>query len=348
MLRFFLFINACVIAMTLAAYLSASTAPTTTWLFYFFGLAYPWFLLGNLGFIFLWYFKKKRYWLYSLLTLLLGWSNIGKYWGTSLWSGAESAKNIKILTYNTGGYSTATEKIDLNQSRIAINAFLQDTKPDIICYQEHCIGEACIKEQYDKYSFLKSFYAAHPVSKPLTIFSKFPVINSGCVALSETYNDAIFADLNINGTMVRVYCVHLKSNSVSNRTTSLIENHVVNRESAETSRFVLGVVKRAYSERGKQAEQLRKHIDSSPYPVIIGGDFNDTPQTYTYATISENLLDAWQERGFGRGSTYAGAIPFLRIDFLLSNKKIPVVDCHIHRDIPFSDHYPVSAVFKVF
>jgi endonuclease/exonuclease/phosphatase family metal-dependent hydrolase len=348
MLRFLLFINACVIAMTLAAYLSASTAPATTWLFYFFGLAYPWFLLGNLGFMILWFLKKKRYWLYSLLTLLVGWSNIGKFWGTSLWSGAESAKNVKILTCNIGGGSAITEKMDLNQYRIELNSFLNEVKPDIICYQEHCVSDACIKEQYDKYPFLKSFYAAHPIAKSLTIFSKFPVINSGCVGLSTTYNDAIFADLNINGSMVRVYCVHLKSNSVSNRTTSLIENHVINKETAETSRFVLGVVKRTYSDRAIQAEILRKHIESSPYPVIIGGDFNDTPQTYTYATISENLLDAWQERGFGRGSTYAGAIPFLRIDFLLSDKKIPVVDCHVHRDFLFSDHYPVSGVFKVF
>ena len=345
MKKLLLLFNAGLIFFTLISYLSASTSPASTKLFYFVGLAYPWLLIFNILFIGFWLFKKQRYWLYSLAVLLIGWGSLTKYWGLSLTGGSTKKQTIKILTYNTGGFEYDTEDRSEIPKRIAqANALFTENKPDIICFQEYAETHKTAAEQARVFPYFSNFYIVHPVEKSLLILSKYPVVNSGFLNFETGNNDVIFADINVNSSLTRVYCVHLKSNSVSGRTTTLIKNKEFDKASASTSRSVLSQVKKEYSVRAEQAEKLKKHIEQSPYPVIVCGDFNDTPQTYTYATVAENLQDSWQEKGFGRGSTYAGAIPFLRIDYILTSKKFDIIDCDVLRSASFSDHYPVSAV----
>ena len=345
MRKLLLILNTGLIFFTLMSYLSASTSPETTKIFYFIGLAYPWLLISNLLFIGFWLIKKQRYWLYSLVVLLIGWGNITKYWGLSLSDGSTKKQTIKVLTYNTGGFEYDIEtKEEFSKRILEVNIFLAKEKPDIVCFQEYIDKHKAVIENAQRFPYLGNFYTAHPVEKSLLIFSKYPILNTGFLNFDTGNNDVIFADINVNGSLTRVYCAHFKSNSVSERTTSLIKNKDFDKESAAASRSVLSQVKKQYSVRAGQAEKLKAHISLSPYPVIVCGDFNDTPQTYTYFSVAENLQDTWQEKGFGRGSTYAGAIPFLRIDYILASKKLEVIDCDVLRAADFSDHFPVSTV----
>lgn len=345
MRKLLLFVNAVLVFFTLMSYLSASTSPVSTKLFYFIGLAYPWLLIFNVLFIGFWLLKKQRYWLYSLIVLLIGWSSLTKYWGLSLTDGSSQKQAIKILTYNTGAFEyDVKDKSEIPKRIAEANAFFAENKPDIVCFQEYAETHKTAAEQTRIFPYFANFYVAHPVEKALLIFSKYPIANTGFLDFDTGNNDVIFADINVNGSFIRFYCAHLKSNSVSGRTNTLIKNKEFDKASATTSRSVLSQVKKEYSVRAEQAEKLKTHIGHSPYPVVVCGDFNDTPQTYTYATVSENLQDSWQEKGFGRGSTYAGAIPFLRIDYILASKKLEIIDCDVLRSADFSDHYPVSAV----
>ncbi len=325
------------------AYLSASTSPSSTWVFYFFGLAYPWFLIFNLVFILFWAWQRKRFFLYSLATLLFGWSNIGKFVGISIFDGDKGKQNIKILTYNTNAFSHGKEKKNAKQYAQSINDFFEKEKADIICLQEFVETDAALKAELQKYAYLENYYVAHPDKIAIVILSKFPVLNTGFLNFNTGNNDVLFADLDINGTTIRIYTAHLQSNNVSVRTSDLIKNKELDKESAKTTRNVLADVKRAYVVREKQTIRLKAHIKTSPYPVIVCGDFNDTPQTYTYNILAEGLKDSWETRGFGRGSTYGGAIPFLRIDYILTNPKMKIIDADVNRSVDFSDHYPVTA-----
>ena len=42
----------------------------------------------------------------------------------------------------------------------------------------------------------------------------------------------------------------------------------------------------AFRKRGDQVEKLKKHILESPFRVIVCGDFNDSPVSYTYYKFS--------------------------------------------------------------
>ena len=125
----------------------------------------------------------------------------------------------------------------------------------------------------------------------LQIITKYKEINRGFV---HNMNSCIYTDIILNDT-IRIYNIHLQSNWIK-------------------------TMKLSYQTRANEAVIIKKHIDNSPYPVIICGDFNDTPISYTYTKISNNLSDAFKQSGIGIGSSYIG-VPFLRIDYILHDKK---------------------------
>ena len=51
--------------------------------------------------------------------------------------------------------------------------------------------------------------------------------------------------------------------------------------------------------------------------MIVCGDFNDTPISYTYRTMSRDLNDAFRKVGRGYSHTYRGFFNMLRIDYVL-------------------------------
>jgi len=101
-----------------------------------------------------------------------------------------------------------------------------------------------------------------------------------------------------------------------------------------------------FSKRGKQADKLTIHAKGSPHPVVITGDFNDTPNSYTYEVIGKERKDAFLEAGKGLGFTYAGPIPGLRIDYIFTDEDIKVSNFETLKKGK-SDHYPISCYVEL-
>ena len=99
-------------------------------------------------------------------------------------------------------------------------------------------------------------------------------------------------------------------------------------------------MKSSYINRANESKKIKEHINSSPFPVIVCGDFNDTPISYTYSTLKENLSDAFKESGIGIGNSYVG-IPSLRIDYILHDKKFNSYNYKKNK-YELSDHFPIS------
>ena len=101
-------------------------------------------------------------------------------------------------------------------------------------------------------------------------------------------------------------------------------------------------LKKGFAQRAHQAQVVKAQIDLSPYPVIVTGDFNDTPVSYSYRKIRKGLNDSFVTSGYGAGFTYRGNYPPNRIDYILYDNALESRQFDIIK-AKYSDHYPVVA-----
>ncbi len=273
----------------------------------------------------------------------MGWGHFTRFIGISFEETAASSA-ITVMSYNLhqlSGLRKGTKK-EQTKRGLDFEQFFQDQKPQLLCVQE--VGQANIQPLKDR---LKMPYHHSIKGKGTAIYSVYPFITQGEVDFGKKINSCLWADVKIGESTVRVYSVHLQSNRVSTLADQVIqEGDLQERETWSDIKGMISKVKQAAKVRARQAELLAIHIKKCPHPVIVCGDFNDTPQSYTYRLIADQLHDGFCQKGSGIGTTYAGSIPALRIDFILHDPSIQIWQHKIWR-VPFSDHYPVVSKLQL-
>lgn len=332
-------LNILLIITTLFAYLAPQVSPNTFSLFSFFGLLYPWLVLTNLIFIFFWLYRKNRYALFSIGCLLLGMNYIPTLFGTNL-TKSELSGTTKIVSYNLyglrgwdkeSGWIYANQLPEFKKQKAAFG------KVKIFAGQE--MGEN-LGEKIGTVWGLKSAVHYHTNG----ILTSLPVKNKGKISFGKgTTNSCVWVDVQIQKKVVRVYSLHLQSNKISGTATKIAkEGDLREKETWLDIKTVMGSYRSAAKIRAQQADKVAAHIAACPYPVIICGDFNDTPISYTYRIFADGRKDSFCEQGLGIGTTYAGRIPALRIDYILTDKIFEIKN-HERYTFDFSDHYGVGA-----
>jgi endonuclease/exonuclease/phosphatase family metal-dependent hydrolase len=175
------------------------------------------------------------------------------------------------------------------------------------------------------------------------------MISKGEVALEDNPdikndNYCIFSDIVKNQDTFRVYNVHLQSIKLNKSDyISIDDNGDLVQEKKAVVENVVKKLKRAYHLRASQARKVSEHSLESPYPVIICGDFNDTPLSYTYNQFNKFYFDAFRESGCGIGATYAGKIPAGRIDYIFHSKDLMATQFKLQKEV-LSDHRAISCI----
>ncbi len=105
-------------------------------------------------------------------------------------------------------------------------------------------------------------------------------------------------------------------------------------------------MKQAYTKRAQQAVAVSEHMTEHQGEKILCGDFNDVPVSYTYKTAAASLKDAFVEKSFGFGTTYASPLSIFRIDYTLFDERLRINSYKTIRK-ELSDHYPVCVTFSV-
>ena len=148
------------------------------------------------------------------------------------------------------------------------------------------------------------------------------------------------ADLETPSGTVRVFNVHLQSLYFSHADYAAVEDG----PSREEGLRLLALVTKASEARAAQAKELKKRMDDSPYPVVLAGDFNDTPMSYAVRQLRQGRVrDAFDAATLGLGGTHIGTVPGLRIDGVLVDTTLVVHKQETHGVI-LSDHHPVTAL----
>jgi endonuclease/exonuclease/phosphatase family metal-dependent hydrolase len=357
-------LNVFFILLLCSSYLAMYVNPNTLWIFAFCGIAYPFIFLGNLIIIVFWLIFKPKYALYSAFFILIGFNHIGamyQFFGKS--KPKDSNDLIKVMSYNVRLFDLYNYNKDWSynfEGRNQIFNYLREENPDIVCFQEYfhnSTNEFCTTDSLKSILKTDYFYTYYPqvVRKidfyGIAIYSRFPIINSGVIAFeSKTSNTAIFIDIKKGDKIYRVYNAHLQSIRFSKEDSFFSEELQQNNVKAplinKYSQKIIAKLKQAYLLRAGQAIDLEKHIKKSPYPVILCGDFNDTPTSFAYHTLSEKLTDCFIESGKGFGRTYSGKMPSFRIDYIFHDSHFKGYDFETHQDIKSSDHHPITVLLK--
>jgi endonuclease/exonuclease/phosphatase family metal-dependent hydrolase len=79
----------------------------------------------------------------------------------------------------------------------------------------------------------------------------------------------------------------------------------------------------------------------------VCGDFNDTPMSYDYSTLSDGLNDAFIEHGTGYRSTFRPMRSLLCIDYILYSNGIKAYSYEADKSATLSDHLPLRVQFKI-
>lgn len=339
-------VSTVVICCTALAYLCPHVNPASfSWLS-FFGTAFPWLLLANLLLFGIWAWRANRFALYHLGILVFGWTHITGFIGFDFGKDAVPESAVTVATHNLGGIYLGKEATDSWREKraSAYTRFLQENGfPDILCTQE--TSGKFYRLLAEKMNYPHTFN----LKKGTVILSRFPIVAGGDVPFENTSNSTLWADIQVSEKkIVRVYNVHLQSNRVTKTTEKVLHKGDLDEEETwEDIGFVLGRVGSATSLRAEQAQKLREHIAACKRPVIVCGDFNDTPNSYVYSLLSKGLNDTFREKALGLGTTFGGALPLLRIDYILTERSITTFSCRTARDSDFSDHYPVFAALGI-
>ncbi len=329
-------INSISLFTLLLSYLSPYISPTFFWPISFFGLVFPILYLVNLAFLIYWIIGFKKPMWANLIILLIGIGNISNYFGTSPNSNS-SEENTKVLSYNVRLFNRYGW-IPKENVKEDIFAFFTEEDADILCIQEFYTPNEIpdLNYPYRHIGLQDKKSQWH-----MAIYSKYPQIKKKTVSIKgeRMNNTCIYSDMIINEDTIRVYNIHLASNWFKNSDYSFIQNPQ-KEKIKEGLKGIASRLKNSFIKRAEEVAVIKEHIKTSPYPIILCGDFNDTPLSFAYKSIKGDLDDAFTVCGKGIGDSFV-KIPALRIDYIFHDEELKSSNYKKHKKV-LSDHYAVS------
>jgi endonuclease/exonuclease/phosphatase family metal-dependent hydrolase len=327
-----------------------------------------------------WGLRRRRIALLPLAALALAWPQVQR--GLPLhWAGLQAQLNsagpladgaaprpprsLRLLSANVRIFNVYAHLRRADPAAPAkAMAWLATSPADVLCLQEFYqepagthsadgdlfrVGEKLGPASGRQVFVSKSLTNPQGAQFGLAIFSRLPIVGRGEIAFGRlSQNHAMWVDVAGPGTRdtVRIFNAHLQS-------MSLDEGDLVAAGSSKAGlrrkgRGLLGRFVRGAAARAWQADTLVARIARSPYPVLLAGDCNDLPYSYSYNRLAGPLQNAWATVGFGPGNTYHGRLPpLLRIDQQFAGPQWRVLSCRVHTEIPYSDHFPVEALYQL-
>lgn len=344
------------------SYLSPFVHPSNMIVLPFFGLAYPIFVSITLVLLVVWAIARSKWFFYVLISLFCGGTLHFRSLAFNSFSDKPdtSEKNTwKLMSYNVRLFDLYNPSIEKrNETRDSIVDYIRRENPDIICFQEFFHQDKpssfSTKDTLMKVLGTNNYHErySHRIRNRqnfgICMLSKYPMIAKGDIMFSNfesTDNYCIYADIVKGKDTIRIYNVHLQSIKLQQKDYELFgqeEKQAGSKKS--TVRLLLDKLKVAYPARADQALRVVEHLKTSPYPVVVCGDFNDTPLSFVYNQFSSILVDSYRETATGIGATYVGRVPAGRIDYVFHTGDLEASEFMIqHR--AFSDHRAIQTTF---
>ncbi len=338
----------------LVSYISVHIDPGVFAIPSLFGLAYPYLLLANIIFALVWLAYLKPEALISIIVIAAGFTHFSNYLKVTRPSGDKTG-TLKVMSYNVHLFNNFEGRNPVRTEK-KIAELIRNQKPDVICLQEYYLGGDADMSGKSFIKLIGSEYHAHMKSLGasknryygILTLSRHPILRKGDIVHPGSGSLSIFTDILAGKDTLRIYNNHLQSFRLRKMDTHLINEltgKTDNRETMNEIRDISVSLRKGFAIRASQARVLKEHVNQSPWSVIIAGDFNDTPVSYTYRKLRKGLNDAFVASGYGAGFTYKGNYPANRIDYILYDKTLVCRQFDILR-VRYSDHYPIISYLR--
>ncbi|MDP4223440.1 MAG: endonuclease/exonuclease/phosphatase family protein, partial [Bacteroidota bacterium] len=329
--RIFLGLNVLFALGLVLSYLAVYISPDIFALPALFGLAYPYLLIINILFVIAWAVALRWEALLSVLVIAVGLTHLSNYIKLKKPSGDKTG-TFRVESYNLRLFNYFEfQRNGISEKRIL--ELLRNQQSDIICLQElYIVGNPAVREDAIRSAIGGKYYSHFKIISTgkdryygIATLSKFPIVGKGDIVHSRSSSLSIYSDVVAGGDTLRIFNNHLQSFHLRRMERTFLNELTAASEDKETMneiRSISSSLKRGFITRASQAEAVKVKIETSPYPVIVAGDFNDTPISYTYRTLRKGLNDAFVASGYGAGFTYKGNYPPNRIDYILYDNKL--------------------------
>lgn len=258
---------------------------------------------------------------------------------------------IKLLSYNVGGiyHYQNSELAKKNEEREKLVQWIGNSQADILFMPEYINGLSSgsinitrlLKSKgYEYVSYLGERKVRENSSYTgMALFSKYPIGDTR----DTTYvlsNGMMRADIKVGKNTIRVIGVHLYSMT--------LESSFWKSTDKAIAKDLIRRISNGFIKHAEEARVLKKWVQDSPYPVIVAGDFNETPYSYVYGYTRSYLTNAFEKKGKGFGFTFRNRPYFIRIDNqFYDQEKFNLIDFKTENKVLYSDHYPLMGTYQL-
>lgn len=224
----------------------------------------------------------------------------------------------------------------------AYMSIVKTYNPDVICLQEYTQNKAFMdmlkKENYQYYyAAIDSILVEGKMMSRdfgVCVFSKYPLYNNVTTSYetSQLQSSMISADVMMHNKKINISTFHLFSFQISR-----------DRQELQNKSNFIYTLKRLINISNDQTMQIKTYkqaLEKAETPIVICSDLNNVPTSYIYHVAKKGMQDAYLKGAKGLGITFPNFLRTLRIDYILVDKKLKVMQSKIIT-AHVSDHFPV-------
>lgn len=312
------------------------------------GLCFPVLLIVNLVFLVLWLLLKWRMALIPVVGYIVCLPAIKIYMPLNP-SSEPPAGAMKVMSYNVFNFGG-----DAKVGYKDIVDFIVREDADIVCLQEANAG-AKIPEidtlLSRHYPHTNRSWSCGEGTNCVILLSKYPILKHKRIWYPSASNMSMAYKLLIDGDTVIVINNHFESNKISNDEKAefkrMLKGKLTQKESKRESRSLLRQLSAAAVLRAPEADSVAAFIDQyKDKSIILCGDFNDSPISYTHRRLAQKLIDCYVATGLGPGISYHVGGMYVRIDNIMCSADLCPYSAKVLNQITASDHYPICVWLK--
>jgi endonuclease/exonuclease/phosphatase family metal-dependent hydrolase len=336
---------------TLITYLLSYTLILDHWSAGFIMMSLPYAMFGCFLIAFTWLFIRPARAILPICILALGYPFIKR---TIVFKDPQKAENsLSVFSYNVfgffgDGYAANKEKAD------NMIDYVVDYQADVKCFQEFYNLDAdkrfqTINPMLDETPYFSTNKKGiNQGAVGLITFSIYPIIHDESKTFGRrNSNGYLVTDIARKKDTIRVINIQLQSMGIRvNKVVSKVEVEDYE-EAKREGEGIISSLKTGFEHHADEIKIIEKLINESPFPVILVGDFNETPYGNAYGSIRDRLKNSFEEAGNGFGFTLNRSPNMVRIDNQFCSESIKVLDFKTFSEIDYSDHFPILGRYEV-